>query len=209
MENFLFYKVMKITECITDIVLINIMWFLGCALGGVILGWAPSTVAVLNIIRNKIKKEGYYGVTKSFWTTYKKEFKKSNVLGITIILFLAIASINEMNFKTQPEFIFEALTTTSVLAKAVIWGIILYMFPLYVHYDMNLKSYFIKALGLIIKRPLVTICIALWTILVYFTIKMVPGIIVIFGVSIYLYGVMAINYQFFMRNEQRLRANTN
>lgn len=204
MGDFSFEKVIKITEMITEFVLLNIMWFACCALGGVVFGWAPSTVALLTVSRNKIMKKEYYGVVRSFWATYKKEFVKSNILGGVIMIFLIIISINKMNFEAQPEQIFTILTTISVIAKVIVCAMCLYMFPIYVHYNMQLKEYFVKGLNLIFRRPFVTICIALWTFLVYTIIKMIPGLIAVFGVSVYFYGIMAINYQFFMRNEQRL-----
>jgi len=205
MTGLSFEKIIKITEFITEFVMLNVMWFAGCVLGGVIFGWAPSTVALLAVIRNKIMKKEYYGVVRSFWATYKKEFIKSNALGIVCMLFLVIVSINKINFDSQPEGIFTILSVISTVVRALICGIILYMFPLYVHYNMDLKEYFIRALNLLIVKPFVTICIILWTLLVYVIIMKIPGLIAIFGVSVYFYGIMAINYQFFMRNEQRLK----
>lgn len=205
MTGLSFEKIIKITEGITEFVMLNVMWFAGCVLGGVIFGWAPSTVALLAVIRNKIMKKEYYGVVRSFWATYKKEFIKSNALGIVCMLFLVIVSINKINFDSQPEGIFTILSVISTVVRVLICGIILYMFPLYVHYNMDLKEYFIRALNLLIVKPFVTICIVLWTLLVYVIIMKIPGLIAIFGVSVYFYGIMAINYQFFMRNEQRLK----
>jgi uncharacterized membrane protein YesL len=205
MTGLSFEKIMKITEMITEFVMLNVMWFAGCILGGVIFGWAPSTVALLAVIRNKIMKKEYYGVVRSFWATYKKEFVKSNILGTVSMLFLVIVSINKINFDLQPEGIFAILSVISTIARVFICGIILYMFPLYVHYNMGLKEYFTRALNLLVVKPFVTICIILWSFLAYVIIIRIPGLIAIFGVSVYFYGIMAINYQFFMRNEQRLR----
>jgi len=205
MTGLSFEKIIKITEGITEFVMLNVMWFAGCILGGIIFGWAPSTVALLTVIRNKIMKKEYYGVIRSFWATYKKEFVKANKLGIIGMFFLIIVSINKMNFDVQPERMFTILSTVSTIAMIFIYGVILCMFSLYVHYNMDLKEYFVRALNLLIVKPFVTICLALWTILFYVIIIRIPGLIAIFGASVYFYGIMAINYQFFMRNELRLR----
>lgn len=209
MGDFSFDKILKLTEIIIDFVVLNIMWFAGCVLGGVIFGWAPSTVALLTVLRSKITKKDYYGIVRPFMKTYKKEFIKSNKLGIVIMVFLIIVSINKANFEVQSGQIFVVLSTVSSIAKVIIFGICLYMFPLYVHYDIDLKSCFMKALNLLIMRPFVTVCIVLWSFLVYSIIGMIPGLIAIFGISIYCYGIMAINYQFYMRNEQRLKRRIN
>ncbi|MDS0525653.1 DUF624 domain-containing protein [Clostridium sp. SHJSY1] len=201
-----FQKIIEFTECITEFVMLNIMWFAGCLLGGIVFGWAPSTVALLTVFRDKIMKKDYQGAISSFWTTYKKEFKKSNILGAICVLFLLIVSINKANFDAQPELIFLILSTVSTVARIFIFGIVLYMFPLYVHYDMELKKYFFTAINLLVAKPFVTICIAIWTLLAYLMVASMPAIIAVLGISLYFYGIMAINYQFFMRNEMRLRA---
>lgn len=207
MSNFTFENVLKISEIIMDFVILNIMWFLGTALGLVVLGWAPSTVACLTILREKIMKKEQYGtgIIKKFFKIYKSEFKKSNILGIIISMMFLIVTINKMNFEIQTESIFKMFSIMSTAAKIIILGITLYAFPLYVHYEMKVKEYFIKGLTLIFLRPLVTLFIVLWTFLILTIVRLIPGLIAIFGASVYLYGIMAINYQFFMRNEQRLK----
>lgn len=200
-----FQKIMKITEEITEFVMLNAMWFIGFILGGGVFGWAPSTVALLSVLRNKITKNEYYGVIRSFWMIYKKEFIKANKLGILCMIFLIITTINKSNFDMQPEMIFRILSNMSLIARIIVFGVILYIFPLYVHYNMDFKKYFIKSLSLLFAKPIVTLAIILWNLLVYLVITKIPGLIAIFGISIYFYGIMAINYQFYMRNEQKLR----
>lgn len=207
MGNITFEKILRVSEVIMDFVLLNIMWF-GCtALGLVVFGWAPSTVALLTIVRDKImkKEDSDYNVIKYFWKIYRKEFIKSNVLGCTILILFIMVSINKMNFELQSEIIFKFLTIISIIAKIIICIIPFYIFPLYVHYGLDLKEYFIKGITLFFGRPFVTCCIGLWTVLVLAIIRLIPGLIAIFGASVYLYGIMAINYQFFMRNEERLK----
>lgn len=207
MGNITFEKILKVSEIIMDFLILNIMWF-GCtALGLVFFGWAPSTVALLTIVRDKImnKEDSDYNIIKYFWKVYRKEFIKANILGSAILILFIMVSINKMNFELQTGVIFKLLTIISVIAKVIICTIPLYMFPLYVHYGIDLKQYFIKAITLFFGRPFVTCCIGLWTVLVLAIIRLMPGLIAIFGVSVYFYGIMAINYQFFMRNEERLK----
>lgn len=207
MGNITFEKILKVSEIIMNFLILNIMWFSCTALGLVFFGWAPSTVALLTIVRDKImnKEDSDYNIIKYFWKVYRKEFIKANILGSAILILFIMVSINKMNFELQTGIIFKLLTIISIIAKVIICTIPLYMFPLYVHYGMDLKQYFIKAITLFFGRPFVTCCIGLWTVLVLAIIRLMPGLIAIFGVSIYFYGIMAINYQFFMRNEERLK----
>jgi uncharacterized membrane protein YesL len=208
MGNFSFDKIFRVFEEVSDFILLNFMW-IGCTLlGGVILGFAPSTVALLSVMRDKIMKKEKYGVVKSFWLTYKKEFKKSNIIGIILMVLMLMISINIMNFEAQTGVIFTVLYGVSTLAKIIVIGMALYIFPLYVHFDMSLKEYCLKGLQLLVMRPFVTVCMAIWTFVVYSGIMLIPGLIPFLAVSVYFYGVMAINYQFFMKNDERLKSSS-
>lgn len=205
MNGLSYEKISKITEIITQFVLLNVMWILGTLMGGVIFGWAPSCVAVFSIVRDMLMKREKDGLLKEFWSIYKKEFIKSNKLGLICMILFVITLINKYNFANQQETLFKILVLLSNLSEVLIFGCILYMFPLYVHYDIDLKSCFMTALSLLICKPLVTLFIILWSILITIILSKIPGIIVVGGISAYFYGVMAINYQFFMRNEQRIQ----
>ncbi|WP_143316746.1 DUF624 domain-containing protein [Clostridium sp. HBUAS56017] len=206
MGNFSFDKIFRVFEEVTDFILLNFMWIACTLLGVVILGVAPSTVALLSVMRDKIMKKEKYGVVKSFWITYKREFKKSNIIGIILMILMLMVTINIMNFEAQNGTFFTVLYGVSTLAKLLIIGMSLYIFPLYVHYDMSFKEYFMKGLQLLIMRPFVTVCIAIWTFIMYLGVMLIPGLIPFLTISVYFYGIMAINYQFFMKNEDRLKS---
>lgn len=193
----------------SDFVILNLLWIGGTILGGVILGWAPSTVALLTIMRDKIQHtESGASTVKRFFRLYKSEFKNANYIGIILTLLFAMSYINKKNFDLQPEFIFSVLSIISICIIIFLFGICLYVFPLYVHYNIPMKQYIPKAATFLVLRPIVTILLALWCWLMFSGIHLIPGLVPVLFFSVFAYGNMAITYQFFMRNEDRLKASS-
>lgn len=191
---------------VTDFVILNLLW-VGCTLlGGVIFGWAPSTVALLKVMRDKIRNLGKARIARDFWNTYRSEFKNANYIGMILTVIFIMSYINNLNFTAQPEKIFHFFAFLAKFSMFFVFGIALYVFPLYVHYDIKLKEYIPKAITFLVCRPFVTICLALWCWLIFSGICLIPGTIPVLAISLFAYGVMAITYQFFMRNEDRLKA---
>lgn len=193
----------------SDFVILNLLWIGGTILGGVILGWAPSTVALLTIMRDKIQHtESGASTVKRFFRLYKSEFKNANYIGIILTLLFAMSYINKKNFDLQPEFIFSVLSIISICIIIFLFGICVYVFPLYVHYNIPMKQYIPKAATFLVLRPIVTILLALWCWLMFSGIHLIPGLVPVLFFSVFAYGNMAITYQFFMRNEDRLKASS-
>lgn len=192
-----------------DFLLLNLSW-IGCTLLGLfVLGWAPSTVALFTVLRDKIMKNEKGGVVSVFWKTYKSEFKKSNIIGVVIVFFAFVIYVNRSNFMVQEGQIFAVLYMLSTIAKWVLLAVTLYIFPMYVHYSTDILNYFSKSLTIIILKPIMAVCVALWCWIMYSLFITIPGIFPVIGISLFAYGIMAINYQLFMRNDKKLKANEN
>src|SRR5690625_3277783 len=80
----------SITQWFVKIVHLNILWFLFTLMGLLIFGVFPATVAMFTIMRKWIMGEKHIHINKLFWTTYKSEFMKSNLIGV---IFIVIGSI--------------------------------------------------------------------------------------------------------------------
>lgn len=194
---------------LVDFLLLNLLW-IGCTLLGLIaFGWAPSTVALLTVLRDKIMKNEKGGAVSVFWSTYKAEFKKANLIGIIIMFFAFIIYVNRSNFVVQEGQFFAVLYMLSTIAKWVLAIVTLYVFPMYVHYDTNILSYFSKSLTIIVLKPFMALCMALWCWIMYSLFAVLPGILPVVGIALFAYGIMAINFQLFMKNDRKLKSNEN
>jgi len=191
-----------------DFFILNICWISGTLLGGLIFGYAPSTIALFTVLRDKIMAAEKRGVASTYWMIYKKEFKKGNLLGMIVTLFACVIYINQANFKVDEDHFFVILTTISTMAQWLLILVILYLFPMYVHYETTLTNYIRFSFSFVFLKPHITFFLALWCWLIYSLFVIIPGLIPFFGVSLLAFGIMAINYQLFMRNETDLRANS-
>ena len=182
---------------------LSFCWVIGTLLGGVIFGWAPSTTAVLSVLRDQMMEREKFAFS-AFIKAYKLNFKQANKIGIIIMIFALIIFINHRNFDAQEETIFAVLSGLTTVMGWILIGITLYVFPLHIHYDVTLKKAFSQSFAFLIFRPLYTIILGIWTWIIFSITFMIPGLILFFGVAIFCYGWMAISYQMFRRNEDYL-----
>lgn len=205
MSNLSLEKIYGVAVEIYEFVILNILWMVCTLLGGIVLGWAPSTVALLTILRDKIMKKENGSITKKFWKIYREEFKRINIIAIVIMILSFMVYVNRSNFQVQSGAFYYGMYILSTFGKWAIIAMILILFPIYVNYNMSIKEYFIKSISIIIMRPLVLICIALWSWVAYSAFIMLPGVLPVLGIALFGYGIMAVSYQFFRRNEERLK----
>lgn len=205
MSNLSLEKIYGVAVEIYELLILNILW-IGCTLlGGIIFGWAPSTVALLTILRDKIMKKENGSISKKFWRIYRDEFKRINIISIVIMILSFMVYVNRSNFQVQSGTFYYGMYILSTFGKWAIIAITLVIFPIYVNYNMSIKEYFMKSILIIIMRPLVLICIALWCWVFYSVFVMIPGVLPVFGIALFGYGIMAVSYQFFRKNEERLK----
>src|SRR5699024_11418896 len=76
-------KIDLISRWVVKLAYLNILWFLFCIAGGVILGWAPATVGVFTILK-KWDEEGNIPIFYTFFYTYIKAFIKYNFISLDI-----------------------------------------------------------------------------------------------------------------------------
>src|SRR5690625_1946818 len=65
---------------------VNILWIAFSLVGIIILGFFPATIGMFTVIRKWIQGDGDIPIFTTFWATYKKEFLKSNLLGLFLSL---------------------------------------------------------------------------------------------------------------------------
>src|SRR5690554_99319 len=63
----------------SNLAYLNLLWIVFTLLGGIILGFIPSTSALFSVIRQLLRKnDEEIPITKIFWTYYRKDFWKIN-----------------------------------------------------------------------------------------------------------------------------------
>jgi uncharacterized membrane protein YesL len=189
-----------LTEWITRFAYVNILWIGFSLLGLVVFGISPATVAMFTIIRKWIMGESDIPVFKTFWDSYKKEFLRSNGVGIVIALFAYIIFIDLNYIKLD--------TIIQIPLYLIIFAIImtlLYIFPVYVHYNVTFFQLFKNAFFIMMVNPVSSIMMLLGFVALFFVMKFLPALSFFFGASLSAGIIMSSCYLAFQKIEKKLQ----
>ncbi|GAA0307392.1 putative membrane protein YesL [Gracilibacillus halotolerans] len=190
-------------ETVLLLLYVNFLWICFTLLGGILFGIGPSTVAMFAVFRKWSMGEGDMPAFKTFWSVYRKEFVKANVLGIILLLFGYMLYVN-FNFLSLTDISGESfIRVMLIIATAVYVLMIIYIFPMFVHYENKIFGYFKNAVLLAIYSPirtayLIAACLTLYYLYFYF-----PVFIFFLGGSLTSLVIMYISYRTFLRLEYK------
>jgi uncharacterized membrane protein YesL len=189
-----------ISEWISRFAYVNFLWIVFSLAGLVVFGFMPATVALFVITRKWVLGQTEIPIFQTYWKTFRKEFIKSNVLGLILFLLGYILYV-DLAF-IQAEGILLSLLRFCVLAVGFFFVIILlYIFPVYVHYDWKILKYIKYALILGASYPHFTFGMMIGMFILYLLLSILPGVIPFFSVSLLAYLVMYVSCQVFSKAE--------
>jgi uncharacterized membrane protein YesL len=180
----------------------NILWVLFTLLGGVVFGIIPSTVAMFAIARKTAMGEEDIPVFKTYWGTYRSEFLRSNLLGL-ILTVMGLVGYFDLHFFRQFEgSIYTLMNFAMMMLGMVFFILLIYVFPVYVHYDLKLYQYLTYALKIGFLRPSSVVFMFVGTICTYYFLIYLPGLIPLFGITFFVYFNMWIALKSFQNIEE-------
>ncbi|GGC83979.1 hypothetical protein GCM10007216_13260 [Thalassobacillus devorans] len=177
--------VLVFCKWITHFAVLNLLW-IGCTfLGGIIFGIAPSTAAMYAVSRKASLRGEDIPVVKTFWRTYRKEFLRSNALAFTLIV-IGLVWYFDLHFFRQFEGgIYTVLTYLMMLFGLTYIILLMYILPVFVHYDLKLFQYIKQALLIAFLHPANLIVMLIGSLSTYYFFISFPGFIPIFGFTIF------------------------
>ncbi|WP_144554453.1 YesL family protein [Bacillus sp. X1(2014)] len=187
-----------LTEWITKFAYVNLLW-IGCSLLGLVLfGISPATTAMFTVIRKWIMGESDIPVFQTFWSTYKKEFLRSNGIGLALTILASIIYIDLNYIKIG--------TSIQIPLYVIIFAMImtvLYIFPVYVHYEVKFIQLFKNAFFIMLVNPVPNMMMIIGFIAAIFVMRFIPALWFIFGGSITAGIIMASCYLAFQKIEKK------
>ncbi|WP_026559764.1 YesL family protein [Bacillus sp. J37] len=203
-------KVLNITkfylllEWVMWLAYINLLWIGSALIGLIVFGIFPATVAMFTVIRHLLLKDTTgKQILKTFALTYKREFFKSNVIGLIFtaigyLLYLDFLYIQNMTGTTYYMF------QIGLIFISIIYFIsLLYIVPVYVHYDLKFHQYFRHALLIGILSPITTMLIVIGLTILYFLLVKIPGLIPLITTSTLAFIIMGCALNGFRRLEDK------
>lgn len=163
---------------------VNVLWMLFTLLGLGLFGWAPASAAAYSTFRQWYRKDHLSSTFKYFWQVYRKEFFQANLFGwiYTIIAFIFIVDLRF--FQAQDSIVFYFLFYFFVAMFLIFLVAFIFIFPVYVHYDLKKKREFMKySLFIPLSYPLHILLMIGVAVGIYFLYMKIPILLIFFGVS--------------------------
>lgn len=201
--NTLANRAFAATEWITKFAYINFLW-MGFSLAGlIVLGFFPATVAMFTIIRKWLKGETEVPIFRTFWTTWKSEFFRSNGLGLLVAAVVGLIVFNLV-------FVEKSVTGFSSVIQIPIYLFmfaasmtILYLFPVYVHFELKWFQMVKNSFLMMIISPIENIVMIAGIAAVLFVVKFIPALGFFFGASLIAAIIMSAAYLVFGKMDRK------
>jgi len=182
---------------ITHFAYLNLLWVFFTLLGIGIFGIFPSTVALYTVARKNTMNEDDTPIFSTFFEAYKQELFKANCLG-WLIVFIGLIWYFDLHFFRQFNGLFFNIMNYFMIIVGLIYiALLLFIFPVYVHYDLKLRYYIKQALTIAFLRPGNLSLIFLGTLGAYYFYITVPAFIPLFGISLLVYFHMWVAFNGF------------
>jgi uncharacterized membrane protein YesL len=176
----------KVSNWILKLALINILWILFSILGLVIFGFFPATISMFSVI-SKLRRQEELPIFKTFWKTYKQEFIKSNQMGFLLVTVAVIFYFDLYFIQETSNSILQLFYYPLIILIFIFCMCILYVFPIYAHYDLKIFQIFKNAFLIMIANPLATFAIISSVIVIAVITMFFPAILLFFSGSILAY----------------------
>ncbi|MED4040800.1 YesL family protein [Niallia taxi] len=156
MYHFVTNGIYRFCEWVTRLAYLNLLWGLFTLCGLVVFGIGPSTVAMYSVSRQWLLGNTDIRIFSSFFAAFKQEFRKANLLGFIL---LGLAAIFYVDFKIMESMNEETSVMAIILLSLllVFTVLLLFVFPVYVHYDIPLVSTFKYAFLIGFTKPFHTL----------------------------------------------------
>ena len=179
-----------ISEWILRFMYINFLWVLFFIPGIFIFGFFPSTAALFAVVRKWVSGETDVPVFKTFWQAYKRDFVKSNILGWIMGILGYVLYIDLQLIQSSTNSMVQMIFYPLLLIIIIYVLLVLYVFPVFAHFDISIFQVIKHAFIIMIISPLQSIIIIAGGIAIYYIMVRFPVLILIFGISFFAYVVM-------------------
>lgn len=180
--------------------LINVLWIGFTLLGGIVLGIFPATIAMFTVTRKWLTGREDIPTVKTFISTYKKEFLKGNIVGYVMVIIGFLFFFDIKFFQTFDSGIFY-LNYLFVGLFIIYCLMMLFIFPVYVHFKLSVFQYIKHSFLMLVISPLRTLSLFLMAFVIYYLTTQFTPALIFFGISIQVLMMMWIALKVFRKIE--------
>ncbi|SHM94136.1 YesL family protein [Gracilibacillus kekensis] len=180
----------KAFEWITKIAYLNLLWLGFTILGLIVFGLFPATAATFTVARKWMTGYPDVAIFKTFWKAFNQSLLQSNLLGY---LMVGIAYILYLDFLfitlVQNDYIM--LFTIPFIFISILFALTaLYIFPVYVYFEMKFFQIIKSAFFIMILNPMPTLIMCLGSFGIIFILWQFQGLALFFSLSLLAVALM-------------------
>ncbi|WP_165763919.1 YesL family protein [Halalkalibacter urbisdiaboli] len=161
---------------------LNVLWIVFTFAGLMVFGLFPSTVALFTVTRKWVMGEKDIPIAKTFWKTYKFEFIKANKLAVILGIMGIIFFYNLSFLKSMTGMLSQLLYFGMLSFFLMYFIVLLYIFPVYVHYDTKVTQALKNAFVIGVSNPFYTVLMITCSVLIYILLFLVD-LFIFFNIS--------------------------
>ncbi|RSD27042.1 YesL family protein [Mesobacillus subterraneus] len=191
------------TEWITKFAYLNLLWMAFSLAGLIVLGFFPATIAMFTIIRKWLKGESEIPIFRTFWTTWKTEFFRSNGLGLLVLAVGGLIAFNLVFVKSSGVGFTSVIQIPIYLFMFAAILTIFYLFPVYVHYELKLFQMVRNSFLMMLINPIENLVMITGILAVLFVVKFIPALGFFFGGSLIAAIIMSAGYLVFSKMNRK------
>lgn len=200
-------RLYSLFDALSWIALLNLGMVVFTLLGGVVLGWAPATVAASSLVRKRARGESF-SFFPTFWQAYRAEFLRANLLLQPVALVLVALLFSWQFFAGGNDLLSTVLAPICLVVAALVVIVGSVLVPLVNHYDVPVRAALASAVTFTLANPLLLLANAAAVTGVLAATWFLPGLVPLFTFGLLSYMTTRLALDFFVRNDQRVTAGT-
>jgi uncharacterized membrane protein YesL len=197
-------KIYSLCEWIMRLAYLNILWILFTFAGLILFGIAPATTAMFAITRKWVMGNSDIKIFSIFWENYRKEFLRVQPLGLLLLLIGFVFWIDYQFYLKGNADIFLPIKLFVVGLFVLYVMFLLFIFPVYVHYQSKPLQYVKNVLLIVLSYPLECILMICGCLFMFLFVFNFSGLSLFLSISPLALWLTLISHHVFSKMEQKL-----
>lgn|SRR5690625_3119973 len=192
----------QIADKVSKLAYLNLLWIVFTLMGLFFFGLFPATIAMFTVLRKIVLNEEFK-LFRLFWGTYKKEFFKGNLIGLVLVLINGITYTNFVFFREATGAIEVLLYPMGVMGILLLL-MSLFVFPVYVHFDLQFLQIFKTSFIFMLLYPLSSLSVVVNSLIYFIILYQLPVLVIFFSASIIGLIIMTSTNRAFKKNAEKI-----
>lgn len=189
----MFDLVNGVCEWISNLAYLNLLWIIFTVMGVGVMGIAPATAALFAVIRQLLQAEGgKVAITKSFFNYYRRDFFRVNGVFYALVAVGLVLVVDSFFLARIDGFLASVLLFPIYILGIMYLIIIVFIFPVFVHYEETWYNYLKQAFLIGMIRPLHALLIIVLSAVSFLLMYKYTPLFLFFGASVIAFISMSV-----------------